>query len=185
MFNIQDINSYINYLTGEKDFIVARPIKKFPLSQKVRLSQVKRKRLKVYVDRTQNQIFFHEFCHFIESEESDIFLPDFGLYLNPESRLRETKVRCIQNILAPVIGKFSGKSLMRRVKIEGSFYFSSYEDFFNIIKIISPSDLESWDEAHSLAMCESSKFRNFDFIVEKIKKNIKICKLSKNENTYI
>lgn len=171
MFNFNDINNYVFYLTGHKDLIAPRPIKRFPATVEKRISQVRRRKLKTYTDGSQIFLIFHEFCHFTESEGEDLFAPNFGLAVDSKSRVRETRVRVIQNVLSKRIGEFSDKTFNY-----GSHTPCSYQDFFSIFSCCTTSDDPLWEYCHRKALEKNSSYRDFDFLVDRLKSNIKLLK---------
>lgn len=169
MFNFNDINNYVYYITGYKDLIAPRPIKRFPVTVEKRVSHARRKRLKTYVEDTEIFLIFHEFCHFVEVDSQNLLLPNFNLSINSESRLRETKVRVIQNLFSTKIGEFVNKPFTY-----GSHTPCQYGDFFYIFSCYTSSDDQCWEIKHKEILEKSSPYRDHDFLVGRLKTNIEL-----------
>lgn len=89
------INNYIFRLTGYRDFIVSTQH-----SNDYYIACVKNNYLQIKDADKWDYRAFHEFAHFLESDDENILLPDYGLVLRTkESWMREEKASLIEESL--------------------------------------------------------------------------------------
>lgn len=163
IFNKKELNNYIFHLTGYRNFIHTcdrvkdgRDVIGLPISAP--LSYVRRK-LRIRVDGFREKpLLFHEFCHFIETEDASLLLSNFGLEFNSESSIiREIRVLAIQETLLEDISNFTEKST----------------DRFSFEMPVLPDNLPDF---YQKDYDKKSNYRNLSWIKEKLAHNVRMTK---------